>query len=212
MSDCNALWAAASLTAGAFRRGFGARSRPIRAVSQLGGLLSRRPHTPCPHPGEPRKHGARNCREETLMSADFDLERFCLTLVREMPDAVIYADGEGVIRFWNAGAERIFGFTAAEALGQSLDIIIPESLRARHWAGFDETMRTGKSRYGAGDVLAVPALRKDGTRISIEFTVLPFHDASGRMLGIAAVLRDVTTRFEQMKELRRQIAARGGGD
>jgi PAS domain S-box-containing protein len=146
------------------------------------------------------------------MSADFDLERFCLTLVREMPDAVIYADGEGVIRFWNAGAERIFGFTAAEALGQSLDIIIPESLRARHWAGFDETMRTGKSRYGAGDVLAVPALRKDGTRISIEFTVLPFHDASGRMLGIAAVLRDVTTRFEQMKELRRQIAARGGGD
>ncbi|MGH7099159.1 MAG: PAS domain S-box protein [Stellaceae bacterium] len=143
------------------------------------------------------------------MSADFDLERFCRTLVREMPDAVIYADGGGAIRFWNAGAERIFGFAAAEALGQSLDVIIPESLRARHWAGFDETMRTGKSRYGAGDLLAVPAVRKDGTRLSIEFTVLPFHDAAGQMLGIAAVLRDVTSRFEEMRALRRQLAAHG---
>lgn len=144
------------------------------------------------------------------MSSDFDLDRFCRLLVRETPDAVVYADGEGTIRFWNAGAERIFGFGAAEASGKSLDIIIPESLRARHWAGFDETMRTGKSRYGAGDILAVPALRKDGTRISIEFTVLPFRDEAGRMLGIAAILRDVTKRFEETKALRRQLAARGG--
>lgn len=145
------------------------------------------------------------------MSSDFDLDRFCRILVRETPDAVIYADGEGMIRFWNAGAERIFGFGAAEALGKSLDIIIPESLRARHWAGFDETMRTGKSRYGAGDVLAVPALRKDGTRVSTEFTVLPFRDESGRMLGIAAILRDVTKRFEEMKALRQKLSARGDG-
>jgi PAS domain S-box-containing protein len=145
------------------------------------------------------------------MSADFDAERFCQTLVREMPDAVIYADGEGVIRFWNAGAERIFGFAAGEAIGQSLDIIIPENLRARHWTGFNETMRTGNSRYGAGDILAVPALRKDGTRISIEFTVLPFRDPAGRMLGIAAVLRDVTKRFEEIRALRRQLTARAGG-
>ena len=142
------------------------------------------------------------------MSADFDGERFCSTLIREMPDAVVYADGEGVIRFWNAGAERIFGFGAAEAVGKSLDIIIPQGLRARHWAGFEETMRTGDSRYGAGDLLAVPALRRDGTRLSIEFTVLPFRDAAGRMLGIAAVLRDVTKRFEEMRDLRRQLAAR----
>jgi PAS domain S-box-containing protein len=145
------------------------------------------------------------------MSADFDVERFCRTLVGEMPDAVIYADGEGVIRFWNAGAERIFGFAAGEAIGQSLDIIIPENLRARHWTGFNETMRTGNSRYGAGDILAVPALRKDGTRISIEFTVLPFRDPAGRMLGIAAVLRDVTKRFEEIRALRRQLTARAGG-
>jgi PAS domain S-box-containing protein len=145
------------------------------------------------------------------MNSDFDVDRFCRTLIHDMPDALIYADGEGVIRFWNAGAERIFGFAAAEALGQSLDIIIPENLRARHWTGFGAMMRTGNSRYGAGDILAVPALRKDGTRISIEFTVLPFRDAAGRMLGIAAILRDVTKRFEEMRALRRQLAARAGG-
>jgi PAS domain S-box-containing protein len=145
------------------------------------------------------------------MSLDFDVERFCRTVVREMPDAVIYADGGGVIRFWNAGAERIFGFAEAEALGHSLDLIIPENLRVRHWAGFGETMRTGTSRYGAGDLLAVPALRKDGTRISIEFTILPFRDDAGHMLGIAAVLRDVTKRFEEVRALRRKLAAQSGG-
>jgi PAS domain S-box-containing protein len=145
------------------------------------------------------------------MNPDFDVDRFCRTLIHDMPDAVIYADGEGVIRFWNSGAERIFGFAAAEAVGQSLDIIIPENLRARHWTGFNETMRTGNSRYGAGDILAVPALRKDGTRISIEFTVLPFHDPAGRMLGVAAALRDVTKRFEERRAVRPQRAARGGG-
>ena len=143
------------------------------------------------------------------MNSGFDFDRFYPTLARDAPDAVIYADGGGIIRFWNAGAERIFGFNPTEAIGKSLDIIIPESLRARHWAGFDETMRTGTTRYGAGDVLAVPALRKDETRISIEFTVLPFHDETGRMIGVAAILRDVTKRFEELKSLRRQLAERG---
>jgi PAS domain S-box-containing protein len=145
------------------------------------------------------------------MSSAFEFDRFARTLLREAPDAVIYADGKGRIRFWNAGAERIFGFSEADAAGKSLDIIIPENLRSRHWSGFDETMRTGKTRYGAGDILAVPALRKDGTRISIEFTVLPFHDEAGRMVGIGAILRDVTKRFEEVKALRRQLAERGAG-
>jgi PAS domain S-box-containing protein len=145
------------------------------------------------------------------MNFEFDFDRFCRTLARKAPDAVIYADGEGRIRFWNAGAERIFGFSEADAAGKSLDIIIPENLRSRHWSGFDETMRSGKTRYGAGDILAVPALRKDGTRISIEFTVLPFHDEAGRMVGICAILRDVTKRFEEVKALRRQLAERGAG-
>jgi PAS domain S-box-containing protein len=123
-------------------------------------------------------------------------------------DAIIFADAEGVIRFWNRGAERIFGFAEAETLGQSLDIIIPDNLRARHWAGFSATMRSGSTRYGSGEILAVPALRKDGKRISIEFTIVPFRDNHARMIGIAAMLRDVTARFEEMRALRRQVAER----
>jgi PAS domain S-box-containing protein len=131
---------------------------------------------------------------------------FAATLLREAPDAVVYADAEGVIRFWNRGALRIFGHTEAEALGQSLDLIIPANLRERHWQGFRATMATGDSRYGGGDLLAVPALRKDGARLSIEFTILPFRARDGRLLGIAAILRDVTARFEEMRALRKELA------
>ena len=143
---------------------------------------------------------------------NLDLSRFCHELVARSADAIVYADSEGVIRFWNAGATRIFGFAEDEAIGQSLDLIIPQSLRQRHWQGFERTMRTGESRYGAGDILAVPALRKDGSRISVEFTILPFRDDEGRMVGIGAVLRDVTSRFEQTKALQREIAALRGAN
>ena len=101
----------------------------------------------------------------------------------------------------------MFGFARQEAIGQSLDLIIPTNLRQRHWQGFRRTMRTGESRYGTGDTLAVPAMRKDGVRISVEFTIVPFRDDGGQMLGIAAILRDVTTRCEQMRALQREIAA-----
>ena len=137
-----------------------------------------------------------------------DLDRFSRTLAREAPDAVIYADAKGVIGFWNKGAERIFGFSETEALGKTLDIIIPESLRARHWTGYAATMQSGKTRYGAVDLLAVPALRKDGTRISVEFTIMLFRDDGGAVSGIAAILRDVTQRFEEMKRLRQAAAER----
>jgi PAS domain S-box-containing protein len=132
---------------------------------------------------------------------------FLEALVASCPDAIIYADREGKIRFWNASATRIFGYEPAEALGQSLDLIVPEGLRARHWEGYDRVMAGGGSRYGEGDLLAVPAMRKDGTRISIEFTVLPMHDDAGGMAGIAAFLRDITTRFEELRALRRELAA-----
>ena len=123
------------------------------------------------------------------------------------PDAIIAADRDGVVTFWNAGAQRIFGFTAEQAVGESLDLIIPERLRARHWAGWKQVMATGQSRYGTGDLLAVPALRQDGTRISVEFTIHPLRDENGDMAGFAATLRDVTTRFEETRQLRRQLAA-----
>lgn len=134
-----------------------------------------------------------------------DITHFCVTLVHDMADAVVYSDAEGQIRYWNGGAERIFGFSESEAMGQSLDIIIPENLRQRHWAGYDETMRTGTTRYGAGDVLAVPAIRRDGSRLSVEFTILPFRDGSGAMVGIAAVLREVTQRFHEAKRMRQEL-------
>ena len=128
-------------------------------------------------------------------------------LTIDSPDAVVFADAAGKIRFWNRAATRIFGFEEAEALGQTLDLIVPERQRARHWEGYDRVMAGGASRYGVGDVLAVPAMRKDGNRISIEFMVLPVRDAMGAMLGIAAFLRDVTPRFEELRALRRELAA-----
>ncbi len=141
----------------------------------------------------------------------FDAQQFATALLRNMSDAVVYADSRGMIGYWNAGATRMFGFAEAEAVGQSLDIIIPTSLRERHWEGFRTTMRTGQSRYGAGDVLSVPAMRKDGTRISVEFTVVPFRSADGAMEGIAAVMRDVTARFNELRTLRRQVQEQSGG-
>ncbi len=121
-------------------------------------------------------------------------------------DAIVAADRDGVIRFWNPGAERIFGHAAAEAVGRSLDLIIPERLRQRHWDGYRRTMATGESRYGAGDLLAVPSLHKKGTTLSIEFTVVPLKSAAGDMIGIVAVMRDTTRRFEEVRALRRKLA------
>ena len=135
------------------------------------------------------------------------LDFFCRRLIEDAPDAIIYADVGGMIRFWNRGAERIFGFAQSEALGRSLDLIIPENLRQRHWDAYAQTMRSGQTRYGAGDVLAVPGMRKDGTRVSIEFSTLLVRDREGRLVGVAAILRDVSKRFEEVKALRRELAA-----
>src|SRR5262245_23545285 len=132
---------------------------------------------------------------------------FAARFVADTPEAVLFADHDGIIRFWNAGCERLFGHTAAEAVGQSLDIIIPEAQRPRHWQGYTNTMRTGQSRYAAGELLAVPAMRKDGSRISIEFSIVPFRDGENRMLGMGALLRDVSKHFEETKSLRKAVAA-----
>ncbi len=131
----------------------------------------------------------------------------CEAILGSAADAIVVCGRDGAITLWNPGAERIFGFSAAEALGQSLDIIIPERQRARHWEGFDRVMATGRSRYGEGDLLAVPALHRDGRRISVEFTIVPIHDGTGAMTGMAAILRDVTARFEEMRDMRRRLAA-----
>jgi PAS domain S-box-containing protein len=120
-------------------------------------------------------------------------------------DAIIAADREGIIHFWNSGAGRLFGYSPDEAISRSLDFIIPERLRQRHWDGYRRVMETGKSRYGESDVLSVPAVRKDGTIISVEFTVVPLQNA-GRMIGMVAIMRDVTSRFNEMRALKRKLA------
>ncbi len=126
-------------------------------------------------------------------------------IVQNAGDAIIMADASGVIRLWNAGAERLFGFSAAEALTQSLDIIIPEAQRKRHWDGYQHVMRTGVTKYGTR-LLRVPAIRKDGGRFSIAFTVGLLKNAAGSVEGIFAVMRDDTERWETEKELRKRIA------
>ncbi len=133
-------------------------------------------------------------------------ERLCREIVDNAPEAVIYADREGIIRLWNAGAVAMFGYGAEEALGKSLDIIIPENLRGRHWEGYRRTMATGESKYGK-DLLAVPGIRKDGTRISLEFSIVLVHDEGGKLMGPAAIFRDVTARWKKDKETKDRLAA-----
>jgi PAS domain S-box-containing protein len=123
------------------------------------------------------------------------------------PDAILVSDPAGTVRYWNAAAERIFGFSASEALGASMDFIIPDRLRGRHWAGWDAVMRSGVTRYGQGQLLAVPALHKDGRQLSIEFSIQLAKDAGGQIEWVIAVFRDVTERFAWEKALRAQLKA-----
>lgn len=120
-------------------------------------------------------------------------------------DAIIAADKDGIIFFWNPGAERIFGYASATAIGQSLDIIIPERQRKSHWDGYHHVMGGGESRYGHGDILAVPGIRQDGSRVSIEFTIVALRDKAGNLTGLAAIMRDVTKRFEEMRTLKQKL-------
>ena len=132
------------------------------------------------------------------------------TIVTASNDAIMFADREGVIRLWNSGAERMFGFNAEEALGQSLDLIIPENLRGRHWDGYHLVMQSGSSRYST-DLLSAPALHKNGTRISTEFSMVMVKDKAGEMLGVAAIIRDVSARWQREKELKERIKALEAG-
>jgi PAS domain S-box-containing protein len=126
-------------------------------------------------------------------------------LVNVIGDAVIMSDAGGSITLWNPAAERMFGFTQSEALGKSLDLIIPERLRSRHWDGYHKTMVTGQTRYGH-DVLRVPAVHKDGRAMSIAFTVALLHSPQHELTGIVAAIRDETSRFQEERHLRKRLA------
>jgi len=136
--------------------------------------------------------------------APTEREALAARLVDAAADGILWSDREGVVRLWNRGCEALFGWTAEEAVGRSLDLIIPERLRGRHWDGWAKVMETGVTRYGE-DVLAVPAVRKDGSQRSIEFTIALHRDAAGRVEGASAVIRDVTARWQKDKELRLRL-------
>lgn len=119
-------------------------------------------------------------------------------------DAVVYADHSGTIRLWNDAAVDMFGWSAEDAVGQSLELIIPEKMRDAHWTGWDRVMETGVTRYGL-EPLTAPGVRKDGTRVSLEFSIVMLKDAEGRVEGVAAVLRDVTARWEKERALKRRV-------
>jgi PAS domain S-box-containing protein len=129
----------------------------------------------------------------------------CRRLVMDSRDAIIFADRDGYIRLWNAGAEAMFGYRAAEMAGRDLTVIIPEKLRERHNEGYRRVMATGVSRY-ASELLAVPGLKKDGSRISLEFTITLIKDDAGSVLGAAAIIRDVTARWQRERELKERLA------
>lgn len=139
--------------------------------------------------------------------ATYEREWLCQRIVEDAADAIIFADRDGVIRLWNAGAQAVFGYQPEEALGQTLDLIVPERLRARHWEGFRRVIATGVTRYGRDQLLAVPATGKDGGRISVEFSIVLLRDAAGQPLGIAAILRDVSQRWQEQQRMRKRLAA-----
>ncbi len=135
------------------------------------------------------------------MSESFDFE----ALIRGAGDAIVAAGPDGTIILWNRAAERIFGYSETEALGHSLDLIIPERFRVRHWDGYRTVMQTGQTRYGA-DVLRVPALHKDGRSLSIAFSVALLYSPTQEIQAIAAIIRDETDRWEQERALRQRLA------
>jgi PAS domain S-box-containing protein len=135
------------------------------------------------------------------MQAELDLK----ALVGAIGDAVIVSDAQGQVVMWNPAAARMFGYAEAEALGQSLDMIIPERLRKRHWEGYDKSMVTGTTKYG-NDLLRVPAIDKGGRSMSIAFTVAMLHGMDGKVSAIAAVIRDETARFAEERALKKRVA------
>lgn len=125
-------------------------------------------------------------------------------VVGQSPDGIVFADREGTIRLWNRGAERIFGYSVDEALGESLDLIVPERFRDAHWTGYRRAMAEGRTKY-AGQAMPTRSARKDGARIYVELTFAVLQDDSGNVLGALANVRDITERYGEGRELRRRL-------
>ena len=139
------------------------------------------------------------------MPGPLPLETTAAHLLRSMPEAVIFCDLEGVIRVWNGGAEKVFGWSAAEAVGQSLDLIIPERMRKAHWDGFDQAIARGGVKPGRTSMIT-RSLHKAEEFIYVDMSFEMVRDESGQLIGSMAVARDATKRFNEEKALRKQLA------
>ena len=138
------------------------------------------------------------------MNEEADKLRILKQMFAGSGDAIVFADRDGMIRLWNGGAERMFGYEESEALGSSLDLIVPERLRERHWEGYQRVVETGETQYG-DRLLSVPGIRRDGNRISLEFTVVLIKGDDGEVEGVAAIMRDATEGWQRERELKRQV-------
>ena len=126
-------------------------------------------------------------------------------ILQSMPEALVVADLQGIIQRWNPGAENVFGFTAAEAVGQSLDLIIPERMRKAHWEGFNKAIERGGTLPGRTSAIT-RAIHKSGDPFYVDMSFAMVKDQAGKLIGSMAVARDATKRFQEEKELRRQLA------
>lgn len=133
-----------------------------------------------------------------------DTARILKQIFEGSGDGIIFADGEGIIRLWSRGAERIFGYGESEAVGSTLDLIVPERFRERHWEGYRRVMETGETRYGSR-LLGAPGTGKDGSRISLEFSVSLVKSEGGVVEGVAAIVRDVTEGWQRQRALKQRI-------
>jgi len=134
-----------------------------------------------------------------------DINTMSQQILALAPDAIMFADREGIIRLWNKGAERIFGYTAKQAIGRSLDIIILEKLRGRHWEGYHKTIETGETRYGT-ELLSVPATHQSGSQLSTEFSIVMLVDDDNKPIGVATIMRDITEHQQKEKALKARLA------
>ncbi len=141
-------------------------------------------------------------QDTTNGSTGFDINK---AIVEQTPEAIIFSDREGAIRLWNAGAEFMFGHTADEVMGKSLDVIIPERLQRAHWDGFNRAMETGVAKY-VNKVLTTRSMHKDGSKLYVDLSFVLLRDGSGQVVGALAVGRDCTARQASDSALRARIA------
>jgi PAS domain S-box-containing protein len=123
-------------------------------------------------------------------------------------DAIVVCDIAGSITLWNPAAERMFGHSAQQAVGQSLDIIIPERQRGRHWEGYHKTAASGITKYGDA-LLKVPALHRDGRILSIAFSISLIKGEGAnadKVVGMLSIIRDETARFSEERALKKRLA------